>query len=192
MAFVQPLNVYLVRYEIDSLARMAAFFGQVGVECTELTELKEKLVYTTEARLSEVFPTAMAGQDRSLYIRKPEQLANRAYAKRNGNGDEASGDGWRFKGRGLTHLTGRGNYAGFAKASGIDVLESPQLLEKPTYAVWSACWYWSMRKLNALADTGNWDELTQRINQSRLDQDLRLSIMSRALTCLRAELGRRS
>ena len=110
-AWAGPLNAAMERFEINTPPRVAAFLAQVAHESGELARLVENLNYTA-ARLVAVwptkFPTVEAAQP---YERNPERLANRVYAKRLGNGDTASGDGWRFRGRGLIQLTGRNHLA---------------------------------------------------------------------------------
>ena len=96
--------------------------------------------------------------------RQPQRIANRVYASRLGNGDEASGDGWRFRGRGLIQITGRENYRTCGGALGLDLEASPELLEQPPAASRSAAWFWHSRDLNRLADDGNLEAITKRIN----------------------------
>jgi putative chitinase len=166
--FVEPLNLYLARYSIDSIARMASFFGQVGVESAGLTRVDENLRYSNPGRLVDVFGARVfEGVDASTYANDPERLANRVYGRKGGNGDEDSGDGWRYRGRGLIQLTLKDNYAAFSRHCGVDLLADPDLLFQPSYAVWAACWFWHENRLNALADTENLDELTRRINRAR-------------------------
>jgi hypothetical protein len=101
-------------------------------------------------------------------------------------GDSASGDGWRYRGRGLIQLTLKDNYRAFAKATGIDAVANPDLLLEPAGAVAAACWYWSANGLNALADSDRLDELTYRINRKRLEGDARKAVTFRAREALRS------
>jgi len=169
--WTEPLNQGMARMEIDRPLRQAAFLAQVLLESSEFRQLQESLNYSV-ARLREVWPKRFPSDEVAVqYAQQPEKLANRVYADRMGNGDEASGDGWRYRGRGLIQLTGRENYARFANAAGIDALGQPDLLAGPPGAVLSAAWFWHSRGLNELADRtqgpdGNaaFVELTTRIN----------------------------
>jgi putative chitinase len=98
------------------------------------------------------------------YERKPEKIANRVYANRMSNGDEASGDGYRFCGRGLIQLTGRANYTKFAEDLGISIEETVAYLETPAGAVSSAGWFWDNNNLNQYCDSDDFVTLTKRIN----------------------------
>jgi putative chitinase len=107
------------------------------------------------------FPTIeIAG----AYARKPEKIANKVYASRMGNGNEASGDGWKFRGRGLIQLTGKENYQKFSQENGIDCVKNPDLLLQPEWALTSACWFWKKRNLNEFADKDDIIMITKRIN----------------------------
>jgi putative chitinase len=98
------------------------------------------------------------------YAKKPERIANRVYANRMSNGDESSGDGYRFCGRGLIQLTGRANYTKFANDLGMSLEETVVYLETPNGAVSSAGWFWDNNKLNQYCDSGDFVTLTKRIN----------------------------
>jgi len=147
-----PLSLAMHEFSITSPQRMAAFLAQIAHESHELNRLEENLNYSAK-RLCQVwpkrFPTAAAAEP---CANNPERLANRVYAGRLGNGNEASGDGWRFRGRGPIQLTGRSNYAACRKALGVDLIKSPYRLLEPGTAARSAAWFWSSRGLNALAD----------------------------------------
>jgi putative chitinase len=94
----------------------------------------------------------------------PEKIANKAYCDRMGNGDEASGDGWKYRGKGLIQLTGKDNYQRFSDATGVDAVGNPELLAEPEMAALSAGWFWSTNGLNALADSKDVLAMTKRIN----------------------------
>ena len=96
--------------------------------------------------------------------KSPERLASRVYASRMGNGDESSGDGYRYRGRGLIQLTGRDNYRLAASALHLPLLDQPELLTKPEHAARSAAWFWFSHGCNALADAGNFMAITKKIN----------------------------
>jgi putative chitinase len=151
------LNAAMDRFEINSPQRAAAFLAQVAHESGELQRLVENLNYSA-ARLCAVWPNRFATVDAARpYERNPERLANYVYAKRLGNGDSASGDGWRFRGRGLIQLTGRGNYRSCGTATGLPLEIDPQRLEAPEAAAVAAAQFWHSRGLNHLADDQNDD-----------------------------------
>jgi putative chitinase len=189
-AFVDPMNLYLVRHRIDSVCRISAFFGQVAVESAGLSQMGENLHYTTAEALDKAYGRRLQGKEVSKYLGAPDRLANLVYSDRMGNGDEASGDGWRYRGRGLMQLTGRENYARFSKDTSIDALSDPDLLSHPSMAVLSACWYWGSKSLNSLADEARFQALTERINPALLHHSQRMSAMWHARDCLRSELLR--
>ena len=163
-AWVTALAEPLLKAGISTPRRVAAFLGQCAVESAGFRGMEEDLSYSA-ARLCEVwpsrFPTVEAAEACAL---QPEALANRVYADRLGNGDEASGDGWRFRGRGLIQITGRGNYQRFAQAMGTTVDQAVEHAATPAGAADSAAWFWSVNELNALAETWSVDLITRKIN----------------------------
>lgn len=164
-AFAGPLATLLPDFGIVSRERLAAFLGQCHVELAGFRRLSENLAYTTPQRLLAVWPSRFAGAAAAqAFVGKPERLANHVYAGRLGNGDAASGDGWRFRGRGLKQLTGRDNYRRAALALGHPYLEQPDLLCRPEDAVRTAGWFWQSNGCNPLADSGNIDAITRRVN----------------------------
>ena len=178
--YVAPLNTALGRFEIDSDARIAAFVAQVAHESGAFRSVVENLNYSWQG-LRKTWPSrfttdAFAQQ----YDRQPQKIANYVYANRNGNGDVASGDGWRYCGRGLIQLTGKSNYGAFGTGvADPKVAQNPALLADPAYAALSAGWYWNSKKLNPLADEGTeaaFNQIGRIINggdngkQDRLDR----------------------
>lgn len=160
----QAFNTVLPRYNITTVERVAAFLAQCGHESVDFTVLKENLNYSAEG-LSKVFPkrfpTVAAAQP---YNRQPEKIANRIYADRMGNGPEASGDGFKFRGRGAIQLTGKENYSKFAASVGKTLDEAVAYCETLEGAIESACWFWNTNKLNDIADKNDIVTLTKRIN----------------------------
>ncbi len=152
LTWVKALNTAAERFEIATPERLAAFLAQIAHESAELTRLEENLSYSA-ARLMAVwpgrFPTLAIAQP---FERAPEALANRVYASRLGNGDATSGDGWRFRGRGLLQITGRGNYRSAAQALFLPLEAEPDRLATPDVAALSAAHFWRSRGLNELAD----------------------------------------
>ena len=191
-AYVEPMNLYMSRYEIDSVCRISAFLGQVTVETGGLTKSGEDLFYKTVDNLKRAYGRRdWIGRNYEDYLRSPEKVANFAYAGINGNGDEESGDGWRFRGRGLLQLTGRANYTRFSKDVSIDVVTDPDMVSNtPSIAVLSACWYWSVASLNRAADNQNFLAITTFINGRRaLHHPERVKAMWHVRDCLLHELG---
>lgn len=164
-AFLDPLNSAMLEFGIDTPARQSAFLAQAAHESSQLRALRENLNYSAD-RLIEIFRRHFTFADAASYARHPERIANRVYAQRLGNGNEASGDGWRFRGRGIFQITGRANYTECSRALYNDelLIESPELLEQPVGACRSAGWFWQARDLNQYADTGDFKTLTLRIN----------------------------
>jgi len=184
-AFTGPLNLYFKQYQINNIRRISAFLGQVALESSEFHQLEENLNYTKPERLHAVFPKIFKTVDAAKeYTKNPEKLANHIYANKIGNGDAASGDGWKYRGRGLIQLTGRENYSAFMKATGVDVLNQPDLLMQPEYAVYSAAWFWNLKELNYRADTENYRELTRSVNSAGLHFHERETYRKRAAKVL--------
>jgi putative chitinase len=158
------LTQCLPDYDITSPQRMAAFLAQCAHESGGFRALKENLNYRAET-LRKVFPKyfpndAIAQQ----YAHHQEAIANKVYANRMGNGDEASGDGFRYCGRGLVQLTGKNNYQSFADSIETAVEDVPAFLATFEGAVQSACWFWETNNLNRWADVGDIEKMTKIIN----------------------------
>lgn len=152
------------RFKIDTKLRMSAFFAQIGHESLNLSVTTENLNYKKES-LVRVWPKhfpnlAIAEQ----YEKKPQMIANRAYANRMGNGNEASGDGWRYRGRGFIQLTGKDNYRELSAYFGYDFVLDPDAVSKPDWCSLSAGYFWSKNNLNELADRQDFERITKRIN----------------------------
>ena len=161
--WIDALNQVCERYEINTALRTAGFLSQCGHESGGFRYTVENFNYSA-ARLLMVFPHYFNADSAKNYEYKPEKIANRVYANRMGNEDEASGDGWQYRGRGLIQLTGKDSYAAFSMAADNNSLVEPDLLEQPELAAMSAGWYWSTRKINSLADAQDVLGMTKRIN----------------------------
>lgn len=162
--WVAPIQAACDAFGINTPLRIAAFLAQCGVESARLTAVAENMNYSAPALMTEFpneFPTQAIADE---YARQPRKIANRAYANRNGNGDEASGDGWNFRGRALLEITGRRNYTLCSLGIDVDLTNHPELLEQPDNSAMAAAWYWFNRDLSALADTGNFLGLSKAIN----------------------------
>lgn len=151
--WADPLNEAMARFSVNTAGRVAQFLAHVAVESSECRRLSENLRYTA-ARLCEVWPKRFPTLDGAApYAGNPEKLANFVYANRMGNGAETSGDGWRFRGRGLFSLTGRSTYRAAGEALGLVLERHPELLEQPVPAALTAAWFWDARGCNELADS---------------------------------------
>jgi putative chitinase len=173
------ISTNLPDYGITSLLRVAQWLAQIGHESGDLRWTSENLNYGAQG-LRRVFPKyfptdALAQQ----YERQPSKIANLVYGSRMGNGPESSGDGFRFRGRGLVQVTGKSNYTACSTALYGDpniLLDNPDILAEPDGAVRSACWYWNSRKINPVADREDTKEVTRLINggsnglQDRIDR----------------------
>jgi putative chitinase len=164
--FAPHIAAACTRYSITTPRQVAAFLAQTGHESGGFVRLVENLNYTTPQRIMAVWPRRFPGglAEAAQFVRNPDRLANRVYANRLGNGDETSGDGARYLGRGLIQLTGRANYMAAASAIGIDYKARPELVLLPEHAALTAAWFWSTAGCNALAEAGDFDATTRRIN----------------------------
>lgn len=143
--------------------RIAMFVAHTAVETKNLTAFEENLNYSA-AGLIQFFDTRYTAQLAAQHARHPQVIANHVYANRFGNGDEASGDGWKYRGRGGIHITFRDNYLGVSTALGIDFVANPDLLMRPEYAWLGAVWFWTQKHLNVFADKRDVKGATKVIN----------------------------
>jgi putative chitinase len=181
--FATPLAEACAEWGIDTPLRLAAFLAQIAHESGQLRHLAENLYYSAEALLR-VFPCHFDAEQAAAYARQPERIGSRVYANRMGNGDEASGDGWRYRGRGLIQVTGHDNYAACGTALGLDLIAQPELLEQPGPAARSAVWFWHRHDLNRLADTRDITTITRRINGGLTGLDDRKACYAHACAAL--------
>lgn len=163
--YIGHLEEALPKYGIaDSRLRLAHFFAQILHESGCLRFDMENLNYSSDALLKVFGKYFSSREEADAYARQPEKIANRVYANRMGNRTEASGDGWRFRGRGLIQLTGRANYRAFAEWVGDDrVVDEPDLVASE-YAVHSAVFFWDRNNLNRFADKDDVVGVTKKIN----------------------------
>ena len=174
------LSKLLPDYEINTPQRMAAFIAQCSHESGGFTTLKENLNYRAET-LSKIWPSKFPADVATQYAGQPEKIANRAYANRMGNGDEASGDGWKYCGRGLIQLTGHDNYQAFSDSIETPIEQIPEYLQTFEGAAQSACWFWETNNLNKLADAGDIKAMTKVINGGYIGLDDRIAHYEHAL-----------
>ena len=175
IAYVNELNEHLPKYKVEGKLRVCAFLAQTGIESCLYTHTVENLNYSAE-RLKVIFPKYFKTRDVTQYARQPQKIANVVYGGRLGNGDESTGDGFKYRGRGLIQLTGKTNYKKFADFIGdAEIMSNPDLVAQPKYALLSALWYWTACNLNRYADAEDLKGMTKAINggynglQERID-----------------------
>ena len=180
----EALEQLLPDYDINTPQRVAAFIAQCAHESGGFTAIKENLNYRA-VTLRKVFPKYFPNDDiANAYAGKPEMIANRVYGGRMGNGDEHSGDGFRYCGRGLIQLTGHDNYQAFADSLEMEVTDVPDYLATFEGAAQSACWFWEKNNLNQYADCGDILTMTKRINGGTIGLDDRIKHYQHALHVL--------
>ncbi len=165
-SFVKTFNEYAEKFGINTPLRVVHFLAQVFHESDNLRRREENLNYSADGLLK-VFPKYFKSRTEALaYAHKPQAIANRVYASRMGNGNEASGDGWRFKGRGYIGTTGRANYQAYAKSEFCkgDLMAHPEWLAQAPGDLKSALFFWYKNGLNALADKDDVNAVTKRVN----------------------------
>jgi putative chitinase len=175
----------LEEFQITTPLRIAAFIAQTAHESAEYRSVRENLNYSAKGLVG-TWPSHFTQEKAAQYARQPEKIANYVYGGHDGNGDEASGDGWRFCGRGYIQVTFRDNYRACSEALKTDLLSAPEQLEQPELAFRSAGWYWTSRKLNDLADRGDFVGITRKINGGLNGQDERQKYYDRAKAVLGA------
>ena len=180
------LSQLLPDYEINTPQRIAAFIAQCAHESGGFIFLTENLNYKAES-LVKVFPKYFKDiTTAKAYEKKPEKIANKIYANRMGNGDELSGDGWKYRGRGLIQLTGKTNYSWFAASLEITPDEAAEYTQTFEGAAQSACWFWETNKLNNEADKGDILTMTKKINGGTIGLEDRKKHYEHALHVLGA------
>jgi len=150
---------------VTSARRLCHFMGQIFVETGGFASMVENLNYKDPARLDAIFSAVHGSDDALALIRRgPEAIANRVYAGRLGNGDEASGDGWRYRGSGYKQLTGRSNYREIGGIVNLDLEGNPELAREPKTAASVAFAFWDARQCSQLADAGDVEGVTEKVN----------------------------
>lgn len=163
--YLAGLNACFDRYQINTPLRVAHFMAQVCHESGNFKYTSENLNYSAKA-LRAVFGKYFSTDEiAEEYARQPEKIASVVYANRMGNGDEQSGEGWQYRGRGFIQLTGKENYQNYAQSCGDDVVANPEMVaDDPIHCVGGAGWYWDSRSLNRYADEDDIKTVTKRIN----------------------------
>ncbi len=181
--YLSSLNQWMTLCHVNTPQRVAHFLAQVLYESTMLRETEEDLDYSAD-RLLEIFPRYFTDTEARVYDRQPEEIANRVYANRMGNGDEASGDGWRYRGRGAIMLTGKDNYRAFQRWLAPTELNRPDDVAHQ-YAIAAAAWYWDSRHLNDYADRDDIRGIIRRINGGYNGFHSRLRLFEKLCVILR-------
>lgn len=184
------LNAAFDRFQIVTPLQQAAFIAQCGHESGNFTKLEEDLRYRG-ATLFKMFPKTpkrlwgfVSLEEAMTYQGHPERIASRIYGGRMGNRDEASGDGWLYRGSGYMQLTGAANFFHAGKALGVDLVRNPDWVRAPQYAMLTAGWYWSTHGCNSLANAKDWTKLTKVINGGLIGFDDRVHHTDEAVQVL--------
>lgn len=163
--YLEALNTILPEFNINTSLRICHFLAQIIHESGHLKYKIENLNYSASALrkvFSKYFKTDLEAEE---YARKPEKIANKVYANRMGNGNEISGDGWKYRGRGLIQLTGKNNYLECGNDLNIALIDEPDLIcIYPQINIKVACWYWNKNSLNKFADNDDLLAITKKIN----------------------------
>lgn len=162
--FAAPLTAAMERFRIIGPVRQASFLAQIAHESGQLSRMTENLIYSAPRMMvvwPKRFPTLASTEG---YAQNAPALANKVYGGRMGNGPEETGDGWRYRGRGLIQLTGKENYRKCGAAVGYDLVAHPEFMGSPMLAALSAAWFWNANGINELADKGDQAAVTMRIN----------------------------
>lgn len=177
MELAKKYKTLLDKYEVNTPLRLAHFFAQLHHE-SGLKPISENLNYRASG-LIRIFRKYFTDLEAIKFANKPEKIANRVYANRMGNGDEKSGEGWKYRGRGFLQITGKHNYFRLANDTDIDCLKNPDLLLQEPNAMISALWFWKLNNLNEIADKNNIVLLTKRINGGSNGLEHRLKLLTK-------------
>lgn len=162
MTLQQKYKSLFEKYGLTTKLRISHFMAQIEHE-SGLKPISENLNYNAK-RLLQIFPKYFNTEKALIYANKPQLIANRVYANRMGNGSEASGEGWKYRGRGFIQITGKENYFRLANDTDLDCLKNPDLLLEESNAMLSALWFWNLKGLNKLADKNDIVGITKKIN----------------------------
>lgn len=183
--YIDALNSLLPKYDINTPLRISHFLAQVLHESGHLKYNKENLNYSASALRSVFGKYFKTDEEANDYARQPERIANRVYANRMGNGNEASGDGWKYAGKGLIQLTGKANYTECGTSLGLDLISCPEaIITSPDACVETTCWFWNKHNLNLLADKDDIIAITKKINGGLNGIDDRKELLASAKSIL--------
>ena len=166
--WAEPFKKWCKHYGIDTEIRISAFLANIMIESAWLKVVTENLNYSAQG-LAGTWPKryATGGKPNATALRiarNPQAIANNCYADRMGNGNEASGDGWRYRGRGPLQITGKSNYKLHMTRTGLDVVSNPDLLLEPMHGAQAACLFWNVNNINRYADKGDFDGCADAVN----------------------------
>lgn len=180
--WLEPLNETFAKYEITTPKRQASFIGQCAHESGNFKILQENLNYSAEG-LMKTWPSRFPTKEiADQYARQPAKIAGKVYNGRLGNTSEE--EAAKYLGRGLIQLTGKENYEHCGSSLGVDLIGNPDWLSDPKYAALSAGWFWNKKGLNSLADSGDIETMTKRINGGLIGLDDRKAKIAKALSVL--------
>ena len=188
-SLADAFNETFERFGIVTPVQQASWIGQCGHECGNFRIMEENLNYRAPTLLK-LFPQTpkrawgFTPESAAAYEKQPQKIANRIYGNRMGNRDEASGDGFRFRGSGFLQLTGHSNFYHAGQALGVDFVMQPELVRTPRYAAQTAGWFWQTHRLNQYADSGDILTMTKRINGGTIGLEDRKKHIEHALHVL--------
>ena len=188
-SLADAFNETFDKFNIYTAPQQASWIGQCGHECGNFKIMEENLNYRA-ATLLKLFPRTpkrawgFTPEEAAAYEKQPRKIANRIYGNRMGNRDEASGDGYRFRGSGFLQLTGHSNFFHAGKALGVDFVMEPELVRTPKYAAQTAGWFWQTHNLNQYADTRDFLTMTKRINGGTIGLEDRIKHINQAIAVL--------
>jgi putative chitinase len=188
-SLADAFNETFDRFNIYTAPQQASWIGQCGHECGNFRIMEENLNYRA-ATLLKLFPKTpkrawgFTPEEAAAYEKQPRKIANRIYGNRMGNRDEASGDGYRFRGSGFLQLTGHSNFFHAGKALGVDFVMEPELVRTPKYAAQTAGWFWQTHNLNQYADNRDFVTMTKRINGGTIGLEDRIKHITHAIAVL--------
>jgi putative chitinase len=188
-SLADAFNETFDKFNIFTAPQQASWIGQCGHECGNFKIMEENLNYRA-ATLLKLFPRTpkrawgFTPEEAAAYEKQPRKIANRIYGNRMGNRDEASGDGFRFRGSGFLQLTGHSNFFHAGKALGVDFVMEPELVRTPKYAAQTAGWFWQTHNLNQYADNRDFVTMTKRINGGTIGLEDRIKHINQAIAVL--------
>ena len=184
-SWFESLEEALPQYGITTVNRVAAFIAQCAHESGGFSTLEENLKYKA-VTLTKLWPQRFPAGIAEQYAGNSQKIANKAYGGRMGNGTEETGEGYKFRGRGLLQLTGKDNYKACSQVLFQDstLIEDPDMLLDPYYATHSACWFWHKNKLNELADAQDIKTMTKKINGGFIGLEDRIKHYNHAVAVL--------
>jgi len=182
-ALIPGMEAAIQTAELNTPERLAAFIAQCGHESDGFRFFEENLNYQA-ASLIRTWPTHFNEENANEYAHNPEKIANRAYANRNGNGDEESGDGWTYRGRGAIQLTFKENYEECSRDLGFDFVSNPDAVSTPEGALLTAGWFWKRKKLNHHVDNNDFVALTKAVNGGTIGLEDRMARYEHAMSIL--------